>query len=150
MSVITRSQYVYSERKNNVYKPQDTINFYIPPSISLINTKNTYMVFDLKMTGLQYKAAVSQKAGIYSLFRSITISTGDGSQVLETLDNYGFLQALKYYYEKTETKENLAVLHEGKPNKMYIDYSSCNQYLDATNFNDGYDSANPNSNKLDV
>ena len=74
MSVITRSQYVYSERKNNVYKPQDTINFYIPPSISLINTKNTYMVFDLKMTGLQYKAAVSQKAGIYSLFRSITIS----------------------------------------------------------------------------
>ena len=111
MSVITGSQYVYSERKNNVYKPQDTINFYIPPSISLINTKNTYMVFDLKMTGLQYKAAVSQKAGIYSLFRSITISTGDGSQVLETLDNYGFLQALKYYYEKTETKENLAVLH---------------------------------------
>ena len=150
MSVITRSQYVYSERKNNVYKPQDTINFYIPPSISLINTKNTYMVFDLKMTGLQYKAAVSQKAGIYSLFRSITISTGDGSQVLETLDNYGFLQALKYYYEKTETKENLAVLHEGKPNKMYIDDSSCNQYLNATNFNDGYDSANPNSNKLDV
>ena len=150
MSVITRSQYVYSERKNNVYKPQDTINFYIPPSISLINTKNTYMVFDLKMTGLQYKAAVSQKAGIYSLFRSITISTGDVSQVLETLDNYGFLQALKYYYEKTETKENLAVLHEGKPNKMYTDDSSCNQYLNATNFNDGYDSANPNSNKLDV
>ena len=97
------------------------------------------MVFDLKMTGLQYKAAVSQKAGIYSLFRSITISTGDGSQVLETLDNYGFLQALKYYYEKTETKENLAVLHKGKPNKMYIDDSSCNQYLDARNFNNGYD-----------
>ena len=108
------------------------------------------MVFDLKMTGLQYKAAVSQKAGIYSLFRSITISTGDGSQVLETLDNYGFLQALKYYYEKTETKENLAVLHEGKPNKMYIDDSSCNQYLDATNFNNEYDTASPNSNKLDV
>ena len=151
MSVITKSQYVYSERKNNVYKPQDTINFYLPgDTLPLINTKNTYLVFNLKMTGLQYKAAVSQKAGIYSLFRSITISTGDGATVLETLDNYAFLQALKYYYEKTETKENLAVLHEGKPNKMYIDDSSCNQYLDATKFNSGYNPAAPNSNHLDV
>ena len=86
------------------------------------------------------------------MFRSITISTGDGSQVLETLDNYGHLQALKYYYEKAETKENLAVLHEGKPNKMYIDDSSCNQYLLGcyTMFTSGYDVTAPNANKLDV
>ena len=132
MSIQTKSQYVYSERKNNVYKPEDTINFYLPPSLALINTKNSYFVFNIKMTGKQWKACVSQKAGIYSLIRSVQITTGDGATVLETLDNYAFLQALKYYYEMTETKKNLAVLHEGYPSKMYLGDTSCNQYVDAS------------------
>ena len=91
MSVITKSTLVYSDRKNNVYKPADTINFYLSPSLSIINTKNTYLVFYLKMTGQQWKAAVSQKADIYGLIRSIQISSGDGATVFETLDNYGYL-----------------------------------------------------------
>ena len=136
MSVITKSSYIYSERKNNVYKCNsgggDTVNFYIPESLAVINTKNTYLVFNIKMTGTQYKACVSQKAGIYSLIRSMQISSGDGSTVFETLDHYGYLQALKYYYEQTETSRNLAVLHEGFPSKSYIDDTSCNQYVDAT------------------
>ena len=136
MSVQTKSQYVYSERKNNVYKPEDTINFYLPPSLALINTKNSYFVFNIKMTGTQYKACVSQKAGIYSLIRSVQITTGDGATVLETLDNYAFLQALKYYYESTETKDNLAQLHEGMPSKMYLGDTSCNQYIDAAETSD--------------
>ena len=136
MSVQTKSQYVYSERKNNVYKPEDTINFYLPPSLALINTKNTYFVFNIKMTGTQYKACVSQKAGIYSLIRSVQITTGDGATVLETLDNYAFLQGLKYYYESTETKDNLAQLHEGMPSKMYLGETSCNQYVDAAENSD--------------
>ena len=119
MSVICKSSYIYSERKNNVYKCDsgggDTINFYIPESLAVINTKSTYLVFNLKMTGTQYKACVSQKAGVYSLIRSMQISSGDGSTVFETLDHYAWLQALKYYYEQTETSRNLAVLHEGFP-----------------------------------
>ena len=86
--IVVKSTLVYSDPKNNVYKPADTINFYLPPSLSLINTKNTYLVFNMKLTGKQFKGAVSQKAGIYSLFRSIQISSGDGSTVLKTLDNY--------------------------------------------------------------
>ena len=136
MSVICKSSYIYSERKNNVYKCDsgggDTINFYIPESLAVINTKSTYLVFNLKMTGTQYKACVSQKAGVYSLIRSMQISSGDGSTVFETLDHYAWLQALKYYYEQTETSRNLAVLHEGFPSKSYIDDTSCNQYVDAT------------------
>ena len=119
--VICKNSYIYSQRKNATYKSESVIEFYIPPSMAILNTKNTYLVFNVQLTGNQYKGAVSQKAGIYSLFRSVTVSTGDGSQVLETLDAYGYLQALKYYYEATDTKENLAFLHEGKPNKMYID-----------------------------
>ena len=119
--IVVKSTLVYSDRKNNVCKPADTINFYLPPSLSLINTKNIYLVFNMKLTGKQFKGAVSQKAGIYSLFRSIQISSGDGSTVFETLDSYGIKQALKYYYEATETKVNLAQLHEGLPSKMVLD-----------------------------
>ena len=129
MSVITKSTLVYSDRKNNVYKPADTINFYLPPSLSIVNTKNTYLVFNLKMTGTQWKAAVSQKAGVYGLVRSIQVSSGDGATVFETLDNYAYLQALKYYYEATETQVNLAQLHEGPPTKMNIDKTSCKRRL---------------------
>ena len=136
MSVITKSTLVYSDRKNNVYKPADTINFYLPPSLSIVNTKNTYLVLNLKMTGTQWKAAVSQKAGVYGLIRSIQVSSGDGATVFETLDNYAYLQALKYYYEATESQLNLAQLHEGLPTKMNIDKTSCNQYVDATEDDD--------------
>ena len=132
MSVITQSKYIYSERKSNVYKEGDQIDFLIPDNNALINTQDTYLVFNIKITGTQYKACVSEKAGVYSLLRSVTISTGDGSTVLETLDHYGILQALKYHYESTESGDNLRFLHEGKPNKTYIDDSSCNQYVDAT------------------
>jgi hypothetical protein len=130
--VLTKSSYIYSERKNNVYHPEDTINIYLPPSLALINTQNTYLQFFIKMTGTQFKGCVSETAGIYSLIRSITVSTGDGSTVLETLDSYAYLQALKYKYESTETKDALAHLHEGLPNKMVLGDTSCNQYIDAT------------------
>ena len=133
----TKSQLIYSDRKNNVYRQEDTINFYIPPSFKLLNTLNTYLVFNVKMTGKQYKACLSEKAGIYSIIRSVQITTGDGSTVLETLDSYAIFQALKYYYEMTETKRNMAILHEGLPSKMYLgENGSCNQYIDATKNSD--------------
>ena len=131
MSVITKANYIYSERKNNVYRQGDVIDFYIPPSNAILNTQDTYLVFNIKLTGQQYKACVSQRAGIYSLFRAVTISAGDGSSVLETLDHYGYLQALKYRYESTESGDNLRYLHEGLPNKAHIDDTSCNQYCNA-------------------
>ena len=131
MSVVTKANYIYSERKNNVYRQGDVIDFYIPPSNAIINTQDTYLVFNIKLTGQQYKACVSQRAGIYSLFRAVTISAGDGSAVLETLDHYAFLQALKYRYESTESADNLRYLHEGLPNKTVIDDTSCNQYCNA-------------------
>ena len=138
MSVVTKANYIYSERKNNVYRQGDVIDFYIPPSNAILNTQDTYLVFNIKLTGAQYKACVSQRAGIYSLFRAVTISAGDGSCVLETLDHYGYLQALKYRYESTESADNLRYLHEGLPNKTYIDDTSCNQYVDATKTSDQF------------
>jgi hypothetical protein len=63
---------------------------------------------------------------------------GTGSTVLETLDSYATLQALKYHMEKLDSTENLYALPEGKPNKNVLNQndSSLNQYCDATKAED--------------
>lgn len=136
MNTVTRSSYVYSQRKNNTYHPGDVIEFYITPSNSFINTQNTHLVFNVKLTGNQYKGCLSSDAGVYSLFRNVTISTGDGETVLEELGYYAGAQAVKYHYESNESGNNLQYLHEGRPIKNYIDDTSYNQYCDCT-ANDG-------------
>tara|TARA_R110000796_G_scaffold21308_3_gene62783 strand:- start:12593 stop:14014 length:1422 start_codon:yes stop_codon:yes gene_type:complete len=94
------------------------------------------MVFNLTLTGNQYKGCVSSDAGVYSLFRSITLLSGDGETVLEELAYYAGAQSTKYHFENNECGNNLQYLHEGRPNKNYCDDTSFNQYCDCTK-NDG-------------
>lgn len=135
-NVVTKNQYVYSQRKNATYKKESVIEFFIPPSIMLENPKQIYLVMDVKLTGKQYKGALCSSAGAYSLFRTITIDDGTGATNLETLDGYAYLMAHKYNIEYMESTEHLKQLHEGKPNKNYIGNTSYNQYCDAK-VNDG-------------
>tara|TARA_Y100000114_G_scaffold88930_1_gene82439 strand:+ start:8167 stop:9789 length:1623 start_codon:yes stop_codon:yes gene_type:complete len=130
MSVVTKETIIYTERKNYTYQSEDEIQIYIPPSVALLNTKDCYLIANLKVTG-KLKACVSERAGAYALFRSVTIMSGDGQQVIETLDNYAIMQALQYYYSQAESINNLRTLHEGKPNKVTLGDTSCNQYVDA-------------------
>ncbi len=131
MSVVTKETIIYTERKNYTYKSEDEIQIYIPPSIALLNTKDVYILANLRIPG-KVKACPSLRAGAYSLFRSVTVMSGDGQTVIETLDNYAILQALQYYYSQTDSINNLRVLHEGKPNKTVLGDTSCNQYIDPT------------------
>ena len=133
MSVVTKETIIYTERKNYTYQSEDEIQIYIPPSVALLNTKDCYLIANLKVTG-KLKACVSERAGAYALFRSVTIMSGDGQQVIETLDNYAIMQALQYYYSQAESINNLRTLHEGKPNKVTLGDTSCNQYVDAQSF----------------
>lgn len=126
--IVTKETLIYTERKNNDYKSQDQINIYIPPSVAIINTKDLYIIANLKMEGL-LKCCPGGRAGAYSLIRSIQISSGDGSTVLESLDNYAVLQALEYYYSQTDTNNSLRVLHEGKPSSVLLSKNIANQYL---------------------
>lgn len=130
-NIRTQNTEVYTDRKNNIYKNSDEINFYIPPTFKFLNPKDLYMIANLKLTG-NLKTCVSDRAGAYSLFRSVQTSSGDGSTVFEVLDNYAILDALRQYYTATESLNNLRYLHEGKPNKSYIGDSSANQYCDPT------------------
>ena len=43
MSVVTKANYIYTERKNNVYGEGDVIDFYIPPFNAILNTQDTYL-----------------------------------------------------------------------------------------------------------
>ena len=133
-SVVTNTSYVYTLRKNAVYGPSDVIQFYIPQTHAWVNNKETFLVFNLQMTGNQYKCAVNEDAGVDSLIRQITVTDGSGATVIETLPNYGYFSAFKRRVESTESSDHLAQLHEGLPNKMTIsaEDDSCNQYCDAT------------------
>lgn len=133
-NLVTKNQFIYSDRKNTEYKSEEVINVFIPPNMAMVNTKEVFMVFDVKLSSSQYKGCLCPSAGAYSLFRNIQIMDGTGSTVLETLDSYATLQALKYHMEKLDSTENLYALHEGKPNKNVLNQndSSLNQYCDAT------------------
>ncbi len=127
MSVITSSKYIYTLRKNNVYNENAVVELNIPMSNMLINTKDTYLVGTLKLKSTQYKLAPSQRAGLSGLIRNLTVSAGTG-QVLESLNNYGFLYSIKDYYESSPSIEHRKQLHEGKPNSLRLSDTSANQY----------------------
>ena len=123
MSVITKSSYIYTERKNNVYGQGDVIDFYIPPSNAILNTQDTYMVFNIKLTGSQYKACVSQRAGIYSLFRSIPITSScKCTRVPMTGMNPACMQLLGRYFRLSATLEvrhsNMSTIASASPRLM--------------------------------
>ena len=80
------------------------------------------------MTG-NLKKSVSQSAGVNGLFESITIMSGDGNTIYETLDSYGLKAGLYYFYTKIASN-HLRELHEGKPENVVFGFNSANMYCD--------------------
>tara|TARA_Y100001938_G_scaffold142977_1_gene215045 strand:- start:954 stop:2591 length:1638 start_codon:yes stop_codon:yes gene_type:complete len=128
MSVVTKSTVIYSERQGATYKQNDEIEMYIPPSLQLLNTKETYLRFNVKMEGL-LKKSVSKSAGPAGLFETITVMSGDGSTIYESLDSYGLKAALYNHYSKIPGN-HLKELHEGLPNTTLLTGKAGNQYCD--------------------
>ena len=133
---VCKSSIIYTERRGATYGELDEINIYIPPSLSIINCKSTYIAlrFQIKNDAL-LKLSPSGVAGIYGCFRDITISSGDGQTVLEQLDQYGLMSGLRQFYSENESLRNLRVLHEGKPSSLVIGATTGNQYVDASSSN---------------
>jgi hypothetical protein len=96
-NLATKNQFIYSDQKNIEYTSEEVIHIYIPPNMAMVNPKEVFMVFDIKLSSSQYKGCLCPSADAYSLFRNIQIMDGTGSTVLETLDSYAVLQALKYH-----------------------------------------------------
>jgi len=99
-NLITKSVVVYPERQGAVFQASDEINFYLPPSLGLLNP-DTYLRFNLKMKGL-LKKQPCQSAGAASIISSVVVMSGDGRTIYETLDNYAIKAALYYHYSENE------------------------------------------------
>ena len=127
MTTVTNN-FLYSQRKNNLYSAGDTIDFYIPETMAIINPKETHLIFNLRMKGSQFKACPNGLIGANALFRNVTISNGDQTKVIETLNNYAWVYASKAWCEQNESGDKLKMMHEGKPSKMYMD-KTANQYV---------------------
>ena len=130
MSVVTKSTVLYSERRGATYKAGDEIELYIPPSLQLLNTKETYLRFNIKMEGL-IKKSVSLSAGAAGIFEDIVVSSGDGKTIYESLSNYAIKAAIYNHFTKIPGN-HLKELHEGLPNSTLCEEKACNQYCDAS------------------
>ena len=130
---VCKSSIIYTERRGAKYGELDEINIYVPPSLAIINCKNTYISLRFKIADDSLlKLSPSGVAGIYGCFRDVTISSGDGQTVLEQLDQYGLMSALRQVYSENESLKNLRILHEGKPSSIVIGDTTGNQYVDAS------------------
>ncbi len=103
------------------YKSQQKINFHIPPTISYFQPRECYLEFDVQLlcqNGVAGQAptrlSLDAETGAQSLIRDIRIhSGGAGSVLLEEIQNYNTLVALKYDYESNEVLRNKRALTEG-------------------------------------
>jgi len=129
VNYVTKTTILYDERRVD-YKASDTIKIYIPPSIALLDTKNTFLNFRLQFEG-QLKTTLG-RAGVYGLIRQITVSDGTNQRILEQLPNYAQINALRKRYSENESEKNLNILHEGMPSSDIIKETVGNQYIIAS------------------
>ena len=98
------------------FKSKQTLNFEIPPQVGFIQPKETYLSFDVKVLGSETlkQRLMLDKMGAQVLIRDITIrSGGAGGVVLEEIQNYNVLTALRYSYEQNQSIRNKRCLTEG-------------------------------------
>ena len=99
------------------YKAGQKINIIIPPTIKYIQPKESYLRMDVVLkvdTDDPVKLHLDSEMGAQVLIRDISIhSGGAGAVLLEQLQNYNVLTALKYDYESNDAIRNKRALTEG-------------------------------------
>jgi hypothetical protein len=100
------------------YTSGQTINFIVPPNISFIQPKETYLHVDVNIEGNTAgdtrTRLMLDKMGGSVLIRDIRVySGGAGGTLLEEIQNYNTLTALRYSYEQNDSLRNKRCLVEG-------------------------------------
>ena len=103
------------------YKSSQKINFHIPPTIPYFQPRECYLEFDVQIlckNGVAgqdpVRLTLDAETGGQSLIRDIRIhSGGAGAVLLEEIQNYNTLVALKYDYESNDVLRNKRALTEG-------------------------------------
>ncbi len=92
------------------------ISLFIPPSVKFMDGKKSFLEFDLKLSLPSGEAPTLLQldhAGAGILFRNLRIYDGTRGNLIEEINEYNELVALKYDYDTDASKRNLRALQEG-------------------------------------
>ena len=112
----TIQKIVLSENGNQVFQPRDTITIMLDPQeIGVLNGKDSYLRFNVKLSG-DFKAELDRAGGGgFSIVDSVSIWNGNGNTLIEQLNDMPVWQGTKNFYDKTSGLENKRNLLEGLP-----------------------------------
>ena len=112
----TIQKIVLSENGNQVFQPRDTVTIMLDPQeIGVLNGKDSYLRFNIKLSG-DFKAELDRAGGGgHSIIETISIWNGNGSTLLEQLNDVPVWMGSKNYYDQTSGLENERNLLEGLP-----------------------------------
>lgn len=120
----TIQQIILSENGNQDFTPRDTITIMVDPQeVGLLNGKDTYLRFNVKLgkdgtvagtADGQFKATLDRGGGGgHSIISTVSIWNGNGSTLIEQLNDVPVWMGAKNYYDNTEGLENQRNLLEG-------------------------------------
>ena len=111
----TIQKIVLSDRQID-YNPKDDITIMLDGNdISLLNGKNSFLRFSVKLNGVFPAELDRCGGGGHSILERISIYSGDGGTLLEQLDDYPVYIGTRNYFDKTTGTENMRNLLEGLP-----------------------------------
>ena len=105
------------------YKPGGRIDLFIPPTSKFIDLSQTKLQFSVSLTGVGTSASANlmrvqldAATGAHSLIRSVRVFTGRKTALLEEIDGYDVLTALRFDYETNENFKSKRALTCGSTN----------------------------------
>lgn len=102
------------------YNPGGRIELYIPPTSKFIDLSQSKLKMDVELSvptvndtnGVQ-RVQLDAETGLHSLIRSVRIFSGRKTALLEEIEGYDILTALRYDYETNESLRAKRALGEG-------------------------------------
>lgn len=98
------------------YSGEGKISLFVPPSVKFMDGKKSFLQFNLKLalpSGGVPTLLQLDHAGAGVLFKNIRIYDGTRGNLIEELNEYSNLVALKYDYDTDDSARNIRALEEG-------------------------------------
>ena len=102
------------------YRPNGKIDIYIPPTSKFVDLSQSKLKFNVSLaiptvdtdTGAT-RVQLDAQTGLHSLIRSIRVFSGRKTVLLEEIEGYDILTALRFDYETNENLRNKRALTDG-------------------------------------
>ena len=102
------------------YRPGGRIDLYIPPTSKFIDLSQSKLKMNVSIAlptgataGELCRLQLDAETGLHSLIRSVRVFTGRKTALLEEIEGYDVLTALRFDYEKNQSMVNKRVLTDG-------------------------------------